>query len=359
MTARPRKQVRPHTEADYASRPFGLVEKPGMYPGEPEAWVYCDKFSYEERETVSLKTHTTADTYDIEVIRDGHRPRTVFLQTGLPGRKCSTSPDAYAVGCGWPEALQIHLEVGKWELAFYLVVISIREFHGRVYEREGFFVVKDRARSTPFSLSSSAALAADFVLIHATSTLLAYNDWGGANHYRGIPDGYQDDKASPLSSTQRPIARGMLRLPQNAPREANGTMKVKMGDLPRFPNLEYAWYFRYPRFGGNYIWQERFDEAPETQYCFRVPQADPETDKNPSRVTTFWDCSMVGRPGAQTVGLTGIMGCYTRYGMGSPRSSGGFQVYHWALAGTSLRYGDSCGTDLINIAGLEVDGVDY
>lgn len=214
-------------------------------------------------------------------------------------------------------------------------------------------------------------------------------------------------------------------------------MKVQMGDTPRFPHLEYAWYFRYSRhytdagwaayerpfvvwaekngyrvhhltqsdlhskpdcltgykvavcvghdeywsweqrdtldafvnrggklarFGGNYVWQVRFDDALHTQYCYRVPQADPETERNPTRVTTFWECPLVGRPGAQTVGLTGIMGCYARYGMASPRSSGGFQVYrpdHWALAGTSLRYGDSFGMDPVNIASFEVDGVDY
>jgi hypothetical protein len=101
MDPPPQKQIRPHTEADFVwSRPFGLVEKPGMHINEPEAWVYCDKFSYEGGETVSLKTHTTAETYDIEIIRDGFRPTTVFLETGLPGRKCSTPPDAYATGCG-------------------------------------------------------------------------------------------------------------------------------------------------------------------------------------------------------------------------------------------------------------------
>lgn len=427
-----KKEVRPHTEADFAwSRPHGLVEKPGMYPGEPEAWVYCDKFSYEEGETVSLKVHTTAEYFDIEVIRDGYKAHTVFHQTGLKGQLCDTPGDAYAVGCGWPEALSIHLEEGKWESAFYLIIIRIKEFHGRVYEREGFFIVKSKLRRT------SAKDTADFVLIHATSTMLAYNDWGGANHYRGIKDGYQDDEPSPLSSTQRPIARGMLRIPANAPREANGPMAIEHGSTPRFPALEYAWYFRYSRhyadagwatyerpfvvwaekngyrvhhltqsdlhverdclqgystavavghdeywsweqrdtldafvdaggklarFGGNYIWQVRFDEAMQTQYCYRVPQADPITATDATRVTTFWDWTKIGRPGAQSVGLTGIMGCYTRYGMAAPRSSGGFQVYrpeHWALAGSELRYGDQFGADPVNIAAFEVDGVDY
>lgn len=242
MTSSVKKEVKPHTQADYTwSRPYGLVEKPGMYPDEPEAWVYCDKFSYDEGETVHLKTHTTAETYDIEVIRDCHKPRTVFTKTGLPGKVCDTPGDAYATGCGWPDALTLYLEAGKWEPAFYLVIIRITEFHGRVFEREGFFIAKSRLRAT------AARDEGDFLLVHATSTMLAYNDWGGVNHYRGVSDGYQDDEPSFLSSTQRPVARGMLRLPSNAPREANGPMVVEQDATPRYPGLEYAWYFRYSR----------------------------------------------------------------------------------------------------------------
>lgn len=428
----PKKAVRPHNEPDYAwSRPHGLVEKPGMYADEPEAWIYCDKFSYDPGETVSLKAHTTAETFDIEIIRDGYRPTTVFTKTGLKAQICDTPDNAYSHGCGWPEALAIHLEEGKWKPGYYLVIIRIQEPNGRDYEREGFFIVKSPSRKT------SAKDEADFVLIHATSTMLAYNDWGGANHYRGVSDGYQDDEPSPLSSTQRPIARGMLRIPRNAPRESNGATVAEFGHSPRYPALEYAWYFRYSRhfadagwatyerpftvwaeqngyrvhhltqsdlhlepdcltgystavcvghdeywsweqrdtidnfvnnggalarFGGNYIWQVRFDKAMNTQYCYRLPQFDPESESNPTRTTTAWDWPKIGRPGAQTVGLTGIMGCYTRYGMASPRSSGGFQVYrpsHWCLEGTDLRYGDNFGVHAINIAAFEVDGCDY
>lgn len=100
----------------------------------------------------------------------------------------------------------------------------------------------------------------------------------------------------------------------------------------------------------------------QTQYCYRVPQLDPMTATDPTRVTTFWDWEKIGRPGAQTVGLTGTMGFYTRYGMAAPRSSGGFQVYrpgHWALAGSGLRYGDHFDVYPVNIAAFEVDGVDY
>ncbi|KAK2674131.1 hypothetical protein RAB80_009115 [Fusarium oxysporum f. sp. vasinfectum] len=235
-------------------------------------------------ESVSTKTYTTAEEYDIEVVRDDHKPKTVFSRTGLKGQTFGTPADAYAVGCNWPQALGLHLEEGRWPSAFYLIIIRIKGIKGRVHEREGFFIVKDK------KVNSAKA---DFVLIHATSTMLAYAP--------------------------------------NAPREANGTMTVGHGATPRYPSLEYSWYFRYSRhyadagwsaskatraqclghdeywsweqrdtlddfvdrggrfarFGGNFIWQVRFDEAMHTQYCYRVPQADPMTKKDPTRVTTM------------------------------------------------------------------------
>ncbi|KAJ4050788.1 hypothetical protein NW761_005584 [Fusarium oxysporum] len=235
-------------------------------------------------ESVSTKTYTTAEEYDIEVVRDDHKPKTVFSRTGLKGQTFGTPADAYAVGCNWPQALGLHLEEGRWPSAFYLIIIRIKGIKGRVHEREGFFIVKDK------KVNSAKP---DFVLIHATSTMLAYAP--------------------------------------NAPREANGTMTVGHGATPRYPSLEYSWYFRYSRhyadagwtasqatrapclghdeywsweqrdtlddfvdrggrfarFGGNFIWQVRFDEAMHTQYCYQVPQADPMTKKDPTRVTTM------------------------------------------------------------------------
>lgn len=119
---------------------------------------------------------------------------------------------------------------------------------------------------------------------------------------------------------------------------------------------------RFARFGGNFIWQIRFDEKLEAQYCYRLPQSDPETKRNPTRATTMWDCPIIGRPGAHSVGLTGVMGCYTRYGMATPRSSGGFQVYrpsHWALQDSELRYGNSFRCGPIDVCAFEVNGADY
>lgn len=119
---------------------------------------------------------------------------------------------------------------------------------------------------------------------------------------------------------------------------------------------------RLARFAGNFIWQVRLSPDGSTQICYKNPQLDPVATLQPERTTTFWDSPKVGRPGAQTMGLTGVAGCYNRYGSTTPRSSGGFTVYrpeHWALDGTDLYYGDQFGAAPICIAAFELDGVEY
>jgi hypothetical protein len=116
------------------------------------------------------------------------------------------------------------------------------------------------------------------------------------------------------------------------------------------------------RFAGNYQWQVRLSADGNTQYCYRTPQADPESAKNPMRTTTVWDWMPLGRPAAKTMGLTGMGGTYNRYGVAVPRSSGGYTVYrpdHWSFAGTDLYYGDLLGGTPVNLATFELDSVEY
>lgn len=43
----------------------------------------------------------------------------------------------------------------------------------------------------------------------------------------------------------------------------------------------------FARFGGNYLWQVRFDDSISSQYCYRAQQLDPETSTRPERTTTL------------------------------------------------------------------------
>ncbi|NNV09170.1 hypothetical protein ETC03_23725, partial [Geobacillus sp. MMMUD3] len=199
-----------NTRTDYAwSTPRGLVERPGEYPETTELWGYTDRFAYRQGEQVDLRVHTTAETFDVEIIREGARPETVFTATGVPGTRQETPADAYATGCGWSSCLTIDLGE-DFTPGYHLVVFRTHDDHGREIEQESFFIVRP---DDPADV--------DILLVHATSTMLAYNDWGGGNHYRGLPDGDRNDIPSPYSSMHRPIARGMLRKPVGAPRNAH------------------------------------------------------------------------------------------------------------------------------------------
>lgn len=370
------------------SPPEWMPEKPtgsGL-----EAWCYTDRFSYLPGETVDLHVYTTAESYSIDVIRDGANPTTVMNVDGLPGQAPATPEDAYAAGCQWPVGTSLVIPQ-DWESALYLVVIRAHR-DGRTVENEHFFVVR----------SAAAGLRTPFVLVLTTSTLLAYNDWGGANHYRGLGPDPTVDIGSPMSSMQRPIGRGFLRKPVGAPRNRHEYVPppfwepryevyewarlrgysrhhadafwatyerpfvvwaetqgftfdvITQDDLHRVPGVldpyrcavivghdEYwSWQMRdevdrfvenggnVARFGANFLWQVRIEGS--TQVCFKYDAdvRDPQSRGTDRHLTTaVWDHPMTTRPGALTFGLTGIAGTYCGYGASAPRGHGGFTVY--------------------------------
>jgi hypothetical protein len=96
--------------------------------------------------------------------------------------------------------------------------------------------------------------------------MLAYNDWGGANRYRGLGDDPREDAGSPLSSTRRPIARGMIRKPAGVPREANH-LTLPMNGAPRYASYEWARLNGYSRHHADAFWA--IYERPFVQWAER------------------------------------------------------------------------------------------
>ncbi|MCO5081012.1 MAG: hypothetical protein M9955_05050 [Rhizobiaceae bacterium] len=399
-------------------------ERPSTEPDAGEVWCYTSRFSYFPGERVDFHLSATTPHFSLTITRDGSKPEVVHVAENLVADHRPTPLDAYAKGCGWPVGYSWTIP-DSLASGFYLVTVRTTQPSGEIWEREHFFVVKAPAGRKNW-----------IALVVTTSTMLAYNDWGGANHYRGLGNDPRNDAASPLSSTQRPIARGMLKKPAGAPREANH-LTLPIGGAPRYASYEWArhqgysrhhadsgwatyerlfavwaeeagyaidyltqhdlhfdadalqdyrclvvvghdeywsWQMRdvvdafvdagggLSRLGGNYQWQVRLSEDGTTQYCYRLPALDPEASADPRRATTVWEAKSVGRPGAATVGLNGLGGVYTRYGVATPRSSGGFTVYrpeHWAFEGTDLYYGDVLGAAPTFLAAFEVDSIEY
>lgn len=226
----------------YAWSPRGWTsERPSDDPSCPEVWCYTDKLSYRAGDIIELHTTATVPLFSVEIYRDGSVPRTVFRRGDVPGASHPTPDDAYARGCGWPVTLEIPV-LEDWPSGFYVVLVrAVDDQRGELWEREHGFTI--RANTT----------TADIALVLTTSTMLAYNDWGGANHYRGIGDDPRNDVGSPVSSTQRPIARGMIRKPGGAPREANPGSLPIFG-APRYPAYEWARLHGYSRHHADAFW---------------------------------------------------------------------------------------------------------
>jgi len=405
-----------------------FYEGPPERPEGPEIWCYTDRLSYAAGEEVRFHVSTTAATFDLQVLRDGAEPRPVAGWSGLAGRRHDTPADAYAGGCGWPVAHRWRLP-DELPSGGYLVASRIVGPDGEAREQYHFFVVTPPAgprRGRILQLAATATWTAYNCWGGASHyqgiagpardlpspVLSLERPW--SRGFIRLPVG------APRSALETPLPPGGM--PRYANRDwafANGYARfyasagwatydrhflawaesegygvdlVTQHDLQFRPELlegydclavvghdEYwSWEMRdtldafverggcLARFGANYMWQVRLEEAGRRQVCFKYVARDHDPQRHAGgealrRLTSTWEDPIIGRPGADSVGLNALQGIYARIGVATPRAPGGFTVYrpeHWAFAGTDLYYGDLFGA-AAGIIGHEVDGVDF
>jgi hypothetical protein len=213
--------------ADQSWMSLHWFEYPRDDPALPDVYTYTDAISYEPGETVRFHTSSTAGTWTLEIELDGARPRSVHRAENLAGAHHPTPTDAYSKGCGWPVA-------HSWTIpddarsGFYKVISSCRRPDGTPFVQHHFFVVRPTA----------ATQGGKLLMILPTGTWTSYNDWGGANHYHGV-DGVERNQYSPVLSLERPWTRGMVWLPDGAPRLCNEPA-APLAE-PRYPMKEWAY----------------------------------------------------------------------------------------------------------------------
>ena len=232
-TARPENQVNVGPTAvfrnpgDLGWMQVRYYEAPREDPGWAEVYVYTDAMSYAPGETVQFHGSTNAAAWTLEVTRDGWKPEVVYRKEGLAGQSTPMPKDAYLAGCDWPVLHTFRLP-DDLRSGFYLVEASVERAQGGRFVQHHFFVV----RPTP------ATRRGRMLQLLPTCTWTAYNDWGGANHYFGI-HGPTGGAMSPVLSTQRPWTRGMLKLPEGAPR-ITAPIREPMA-APRYENKEWSY----------------------------------------------------------------------------------------------------------------------
>ncbi len=245
-------------------------DAPREDPSWPEVHTYTDEMSYAPGETVIFRTSTHAKEWSLEIVRDGLKPQSVHRADGLAGHFHAAPKDAYRSGCNWPESTRWTIPADT-RSGFFKVISTCLRPDGTRYVQFHFFVVR------PTETTQTAKL----LMILPTSTWMAYNDWGGANSYYGI-DGETRNQFSPVLSLQRPWSRGMVWLPEGAPRICNEPVPDPQ-TAPRYHIKDWAWshgftYFYaaagWAQFDRHFVcWAERegiaFDMITQTDLHYR------------------------------------------------------------------------------------------
>jgi hypothetical protein len=156
---------------------------------------YCWPQSVAAGEPVALHLSASGSRpVTVEVARVGARRTVVLSRSGVEAGDHPTPTDAASKGCRWPVALTIPTDPA-WRSGYYEVTLEIT-VGTKVRREHAFFVVRPAVATAPI------------LLVLATNTWHAYNDFGGDNLYTG----------GTHVSLQRPMARGYLHKPPGAGR---------------------------------------------------------------------------------------------------------------------------------------------
>jgi hypothetical protein len=147
---------------------------------------YCWPQSGIGGESIDIAISSSTSSCRVEVIRVGVEEVVVTEFDGVSTSDQPVPSDAATNGCRWVTTLTVEIDPA-WRSGYHLV----RMHTGEGDVAEAFFVVRARQPG-------------DTVLVLATSTYAAYNDWGGPSFYTG----------GHVSSQQRPLPRGFLDKPE-------------------------------------------------------------------------------------------------------------------------------------------------
>jgi len=333
--------------------------------------AYCWPPSALPGEPVALHVSADAGRVDVEVAREGAAREVVLRRTDLASQRHDVPLDAASGGCAWPTAATFPAPERS---GYHAVTLRAGD-----ETADAFVAVRPpRERRSPI------------LLVLATSTWNAYNDWGGPSLYTG----------GTRVSFERPLARGFLVKPEPARRKMQPEpdrearwffawaeplgLSVWSGgagwwnwerpfvawaeregfavdvatstDLEADPGLldghrlllsvghdEYwSWGMRdavdaFVAGGGNLavfsgntcFWQVRFEDDHRAMTCFKYRAGEDPVAGGPDErlLTGPWSDRRIGRPETSTIGLTFTRGGYSRYGFGVPRSSGAYTVW--------------------------------
>ncbi|MEA2581179.1 MAG: hypothetical protein QOE83_2071 [Actinomycetota bacterium] len=356
----------------------------------------------------SVGLHVSSDTgaFEVTVTKEGREPAEVWRGSGTADNH-PTPRDAAANGCDWPSTLEIPVDP-TWASAYYSITVTAGD------ERADAFLV---VRPAPGGAKAPILLVLSTSTWNAYNDWGGPSLYTGGHQVsfeRPMAAGFlvkpepARRKAQPLTDPD-PEARYFFewaeplgvsvwsggagwwnweRVITRWAEEQGYALDVATSqDLETHPDVleghrmflcaghdEYwSWGMRdtldaFTAAGGNAAilsgntcyWQVRFEDDGRTMVGYKYgADADPVLGTSDERfLTSAWVDRRIGRSEFSTIGLSFSRGGYARYGLGTPRSSGGFTVWrpeHWAFEGAELTYGDALG-QADTICAYEVDG---
>ncbi len=177
---------------------------------------------------VVLFASSTASTFDLEVIRDGASETPLLSRRGLSAVWQETPEQCSVTGCGW-EASFAFTVPEAWPSGAYRITLTAEGRKGGAIRCHHLIIVRPRP----------GRHAGRVLQVASTGTWLAYNTWGGSNHYEGITGPNRDAFATTVSR-DRPWCRGFVVLPPEAPR-VPVELSPEPGAVPRYPHMEWAY----------------------------------------------------------------------------------------------------------------------
>ena len=172
--------------------------------------AYCWPQSVLAGEPVELHASGEGSNVDVEVVRDSGVATVVWSARGVAIDELVLPPTADEDGCGWPSTLTIPTDE-SWRSGVYLVRLR-RTGTSDVDHITAFFVVR-----------AARPAASGCLLVLATNTWNAYNDFGGRNLYTGAT----------TPSFERPLAAGMLAKPERRRRTTRRRRPTRMSTTRR------------------------------------------------------------------------------------------------------------------------------
>ena len=210
---------------------FGhYYERPGMDGERGEIWCYAPALPTRPARRSRCMSARPPANFRLDIVRDGGS-RNTGADNRQRGRRAGRTRRTSARSTAAAGTQRFEFRVAdEWPSGAYRITRPPRVVTANRYRSHHLIIVRPAA---------GRRKAGRILQVAATGTWAAYNTWGGSNHYQGIT-GPNRDQYAPVVGIERPLVRGFVRLPPEAPRVP---LEIALPPLtaPRYPHMEWAY----------------------------------------------------------------------------------------------------------------------